>query len=176
MNTPEQISTRLHNLILQWNIHHFSGPELLEKAWTTHGNALNEPPPPEIYENIIPTLTVLDEIRATIGKPITIHSAYRNPAYNAAVGGERHSQHLAFRALDFSCDTLSPERLAKIADGLRGRRFGLPWQVPIKAYGQPLDVAGLDIDPTGFRWRGGIGVYPTFVHIDCRGYDADWSR
>jgi uncharacterized protein YcbK (DUF882 family) len=23
-------------------------------------------------------------------------------------------------------------------------------------------------------FRGGIGLYPTFIHVDTRGYDANW--
>ena len=47
------------------------------------------------------TLIILEELRDNFGAPITITSAYRCKAHNAAVDGEENSQHLHGRAVDF---------------------------------------------------------------------------
>jgi zinc D-Ala-D-Ala carboxypeptidase len=48
----------------------------------------------------IPALDALQALRTRWGKPMTINSAYRNPAHNAAVGGAKRSQHKLGRAFD----------------------------------------------------------------------------
>ena len=43
---------------------------------------------------------VLEPLRARWGGPIVIISWYRDPAYNARIGGAEHSQHMEGRAVD----------------------------------------------------------------------------
>ena len=43
---------------------------------------------------------ILQPLRDIMGKPIIINSGYRNPEYNAAVGGVKNSQHLTGCAAD----------------------------------------------------------------------------
>src|SRR5512146_2429874 len=59
-------------------------------------------PYPEAYEDrALQLAEVFEALRARCGgKPITILSAYRDPAYNASIGGATHSQHVEGRALD----------------------------------------------------------------------------
>jgi len=84
---------------------------------------------------------VFELIRAAFGnKPITVLSAYRTPEHNRAVGGARNSQHLEGRALD-----LRPPIGIKVTDFYR----------VIKALAPDTDIRG-------------IGLYPTFVHVDIR--------
>lgn len=45
--------------------------------------------------------TLLDPIREHFGRPLIVHSGYRCPALNAAIGGSPTSQHMAFEAADF---------------------------------------------------------------------------
>lgn len=45
--------------------------------------------------------TLLEPIRDHFKQPVWIHSAYRCPALNAAVGGSKTSQHPKFEAADF---------------------------------------------------------------------------
>jgi hypothetical protein len=101
-------------------------------------------------------LVVLDEVRERLGKPITLTSTYRSPAYNQAVGGARFSQHLVFNATDIQAKGAKPAEVAELAKGLRGKKFKNPLT------GKP------------FTFKGGIGRYATFVHIDTRGHNADW--
>lgn len=108
---------------------------------------LNQAPPRALWNNIALTVQVLDELREVLGAAIVISSAYRSPAYNAAIAGAGGSQHMNFNALDFSVrSTSSP------AD----------WAATLKQ----MRASG--------RFKGGIGVYSTFVHLDTRGTNADW--
>lgn len=82
-------------------------------------------------------------IRAAIGKPLTILSAYRSPSYNARVpGAARNSQHVQGRALD-----LTPPKGMDVVDLHR--------------------VILARAREVGSRIRG-IGVYAWGVHFDIR--------
>lgn len=49
----------------------------------------------------LPALAVAFEaLRAAVGLPLVVLSAYRTPAHNRAVGGAKDSQHVQGRALD----------------------------------------------------------------------------
>lgn len=113
----------------------------------------NSYPPEELWENIVPTAKVLEELRRILGAEIHLSSVYRSPAYNAAIpGAAGGSMHMRFCATDFSC-----------VDG----RGSVWWAEQLKA----LRDAGM--------FRGGIGVYPTFVHVDTRGENVNfgpWKR
>lgn len=63
--------------------------------------------PPELYYNILPTVLVLNDLREWYGKPIIIHSTYRSPEYNKAVGGKPKSLHLKFNAIDWTVKRIS---------------------------------------------------------------------
>ena len=54
-------------------------------------------------------LELLELARAITGKPIVIHSGFRCPAHNAAVGGKPNSAHLTGEAADIVC-TFSSDR------------------------------------------------------------------
>ena len=45
--------------------------------------------------------TLLEPVRAHFGKPVSIHSGYRCPDLNAAIGGSSTSQHPKGQAADF---------------------------------------------------------------------------
>jgi lysozyme family protein len=129
------------------HIRNFQWHEFMVKGASHQVNGLNTDPPRELWANIIPTARVLDRLRDEIGHPIVLTSAYRSPKYNAAIGGARHSQHMEFRALDFKVvGAGGPPDWAKILK--RYRDEGM--------------------------FSGGIGAYGTFVHVDTRGYRADW--
>ncbi len=81
----------------------------------------------------------LQELRDKAGVPLTLSSGFRCVRHNERVGGERQSQH----TLGLAADVLVPEgwsaeRLAELAES-----------VPV------------------FH-EGGIGIYPTWVHVDAR--------
>ena len=137
-------------------LRHFKGSEFAAYADRTRKGVKNSVPPGVLWTNIVPTLIVIDEIRERAGYPITITSAYRSPAYNRAVGGEPASYHMQNRAVDIQCAAMQASDLWSLAVILRGKKFKLPGN------------AG------SFIFKGGVGRYPSFVHVDTRGNNADW--
>ncbi len=119
----------------------------------------NSIPQQDLWPNIVKTVIVLDEIRHQSGFPIQLTSTYRSPMYNIAVGGEPNSFHMRFMAIDFTSEKVSMSRLHGLARSMRGKKFDL------RNKGDT------------FEFHGGIGLYvkSNFIHIDTRGYDANWS-
>lgn len=84
-----------------------------------------------------------EDIRALLGGvPIRVVSGYRTTSWNLKVGGVPGSQHVQGRALDLQHPQLTPRDFHDAI--LRLYRAG---QLPL---------------------LGGLGSYPTFVHIDVR--------
>lgn len=96
--------------------------------------------------------TFLEPLHAAYG-PVTINSGYRTPSYNADVGGESNSFHIYTAhdtddvASDVACAKGSPSNWHAKLDSIRQAKGG----------------------------NGGLGLYPTFCHIDTRDYPSDWS-
>lgn len=126
------------------NIKYFTADEVFYKGASDRKLKLNTEPPEELWNNIWKTIEVADKARHKHGKPIKINSAYRSPKYNKAVGGASKSFHTGFSALDLR--TTAPKQLHKILLEMRNKG----------------------------EFKGGLGLYPTFVHVDTRGYNADW--
>lgn len=129
-------------------LRHFSAQELLVLGREhgtpgTCGFGKNGFPPRALWPNIAGTIGVLDALRARLGRAITLTSAYRAKAYNDCLpGAAGDSLHMRFNALDFTVSGVSP---AAAGNALRWMR-----------------------DREG-RFKGGIGFYQTFVHVDTRG-------
>lgn len=128
-------------------LRHISPREVTSYAGQVRKGVKNSLPPRALEKNIIPTLWIVDHLRALLGKPVRLTSIYRSPAYNGAVGGARFSQHKENRAIDLQVDGVSPRRVANALVKLR--------------------QAGM--------FKGGIGLYSTFVHVDTRGSNATWG-
>lgn len=90
----------------------------------------------------------LQQLRDNVGVPLTISSGFRCRRHNAAVGGARQSQHTFGTAADVLVPSgWTATQLADLAE--------------------TIDV---------FR-DGGIGIYPTWVHLDVRpNGPARWRR
>lgn len=129
-------------------LRHIRPMEMIRPHFNVRGTVCNCLPPREAWRNIAPTLRVADELRQQLGSRLTtILSAYRSPAYNAACpGAATQSYHMRNMALDLAFDC-APAEVAKAAEALRDKGF----------------------------FKGGIGRYATFTHIDTRGYKADWG-
>ena len=123
------------------DITHFAPAEITRFIGRRHaGGAVNLEPPSHFWPRIVQTVKVLEVLREYYGRPVKITSAYRSPKYNAAIGGVKSSQHIQFRAIDFQIPGVPPKDVARKLRDLRN--------------------AGM--------FKGWIGLYPTFVHLDTR--------
>lgn len=80
---------------------YFSIKELTHSPTAQRLN-IDNTPPPQVIENLIHLVrSILDPLRAHLGKPIRITSGYRSYTLNQAVGGRANSQHTRGEAVDF---------------------------------------------------------------------------
>ena len=133
-------------LLDKWGVRNFKAAEFFYRGASDERLQLNTDPPASLWPNMERTAKTLQEARNRLGKPIRITSAYRSPAYNKRIGGVSNSTHVRFNALDLV--TNKPAALYLLL--LYLRREG--W------------------------FKGGLGLYRSFVHIDSRGHNATWRR
>lgn len=112
-----------------------------------HGSVWNSLPPKSMWKNIAATLRVIDRVGAELDQPVKeIVSAYRSPAYNArCAGASSGSYHKSNVAIDVRFHS-SPRSVSSVARNLRSRGV----------------------------YKGGVGRYYNFTHIDTRGYNVNW--
>ena len=103
--------------------------------------------PYEYMPNVQELANNLQVLRDYLQRPIYINSAYRSPEHNANVGGSPRSQHLYARAADIRVDGMTPKEVHEAIESL--------------------------IDSEEMK-QGGLGLYDTFVHYDCRNTKARW--
>tara|TARA_R100001244_G_scaffold786_3_gene1489 strand:+ start:5861 stop:6286 length:426 start_codon:yes stop_codon:yes gene_type:complete len=126
----------------------FTPAEIAFRGASDSGLGLNTDPPAELWANMVKTAWLADQARGYLGSPIRVLSAYRSPAYNSAISGASQSRHLSNDALDLQPLSTTPRKLHAALVGFRD--------------------AGL--------FRGGLGLYSSFVHVDRRGgANADWT-
>ena len=111
------------------------------------GPVWNTLPPRDKWRSIAPTLQVIDLLARQLQMPVSeVVSVYRAPNYNAHCEGARSgSYHIHNVAIDIKFAT-RPSVVAATARALRDRGY----------------------------FRGGVGSYSTFVHVDTRGENIDW--
>jgi hypothetical protein len=107
----------------------------------------NSLPPQKLWKNLVKPLRIAEAISERLGEEVEdVISAYRTSAYNSQCGGAAsNSQHLRNAALDLVFRS-SPSKVGKVARQLRAEGF----------------------------FKGGVGVYSGFTHVDARGHNADW--
>jgi hypothetical protein len=113
----------------------------------SHGSVHNTLPPRYLWRNIGSTLKVVDQLADRLDLPLKeIVSVYRTPAYNARCpGAKSNSYHVRNNAMDIVF-SCPPGKVAAMARAMRA---------------------------TGL-FKGGVGRYGSFTHIDTRGANADW--
>ena len=113
----------------------------------SHGSIHNTLPPRFLWRNIRSTLKVVDSLAERLDLHVEeVVSAYRTRAYNARCPGARSSSyHLCNNAMDVVFKC-PPGKVAAMARAMRA---------------------------TGL-FKGGVGRYRGFTHIDTRGANADW--
>ena len=128
---------------------YLSPNEVLRPHFKTRGGVASGVPPEYLWGNMLAPLRVADEIRRRLGVPLhNVISAYRSPQYNAKCpGASKYSQHMKNCALDLVY-ACPPQRAFDTAEELRKEGF----------------------------FKGGIGLYSNFIHIDTRGRNATWGQ
>lgn len=135
------------NFLSEHGIKNLSADELLTLGKSNFAFELNGFPPENLWPNIISTARVLDEFIEVTGYEIEVISAYRTPEYNRAIGGAVNSQHIQFNAIDFNANIGNSTDWSRVLRSIR----------------------------SSGSFKGGVGVYDDFVHLDSRGFNADWS-
>lgn len=74
---------------------------------------LDNTPTNEALMNLKRLAAFLEQVRAALGKPIKINSAYRAPAVNKAVGGSTTSQHCFGCAADIRVNGMTPDQVVR---------------------------------------------------------------
>lgn len=70
------------------------------------------------------SLQKLDALRASLGKPMVVVSAYRDPAHNKRVGGAKNSYHMRGMAFDISMANHNPQHFEAKARAVGFTGFG----------------------------------------------------
>ncbi len=135
------------NYLNSLKLRNISAQDVIAAHAKERGSVWNALPPRELWVRMGYTLRVIDRISSEMRTPVKeIVSAYRTPAYNARCrGARRQSWHLANVAVDVQFDT-SARNVTSATRSLRDR--------------------GL--------FKGGVGSYSSFTHIDTRGQNVNW--
>ena len=88
---------------------HFTLEEL---TFTNHREIDNTPNQTQIYQ-LNRLANFLEQVRALLGKPILIDSAFRSVEVNRAVGSTDKSQHLRGCACDFRVPNMAPDEVVQ---------------------------------------------------------------
>ena len=146
---PLENEESYNDFLLSLNLRHLSPGEIIDPHRGVADGIENTIPPRHLWEKLAPTLKAADELRERLELPLCrITSGYRSPRYNAIIpGAVRGSYHTRNQALDLIY-FCSAQKAFQMALQLRKEGF----------------------------FRGGIGLYPTFIHLDTRGYAATWRK
>jgi hypothetical protein len=91
----------------------FSLQEMTHSDTASRENIPNLPATAELENLRALCAAVLDPLRETIGKPITVNSGFRGAALNRRIGGATRSQHLEGKAADIQARGISVLELFK---------------------------------------------------------------
>jgi hypothetical protein len=139
--------TRYARYIQSLNLRNITPRMVLAPHFKSRGSVPNSLPPKSYWKSLGPTLKAIDQVVTRIGCPLKeIASAYRSPSYNRAVGGRTKSYHMQNMACDIKIHGVSTYQVAAAAKEIRNKG----------------------------HFKGGIGRYSAFVHLDTRGINVDW--
>lgn len=100
-------------------------------------NGLDNTPQNEHLMNLKRLAAFLEALRAYLGKPVTINSAYRSPEVNAAIKGSKTSQHCHGTAADIRVAGMVPDQVVK-----RILASSLPFDQVIREFSDPVRGGG----------------------------------
>lgn len=130
---------------------HFNSGEFFGRS--RRGGPLDVPVPREFMPNLKRLVSGgLEPLRVAYGAPIIVVSGYRPPSYNASIGGALKSQHLTASAADIRPVVQTEREVARL-----------------------LRLIENMIADGELKQLGGLGVYPTFLHLDVRQRRRDGS-
>ena len=134
--------------IASLNLRYIKPHEVVRAHRRERNGVFNTVPPARLWKKMGPTLKVADELRHRLGVPLTyVTSAYRSPAYNRQCpGAASRSYHTRNMATDLVF-ACSPKEA--FLEARKMRREGL--------------------------FKGGLGLYNSFLHVDTRGHNATWG-
>ncbi len=92
---------------------HFSLEELTHSEIAVR-KGIDNTPSAEVIANLTELAGVLEQVCVLLTVPLFIHSAYRSPKVNAAVGGSQTSAHMTGQAADFTAPQYTPQEIAKM--------------------------------------------------------------
>ena len=129
------------------NLKRLSAHQVVEAHAKSRGGVWNTLPPKPWWNRMGYTLRVIDRIAVELDMPVKeIVSAYRSPAYNARCPGAKTG---AWHQANVAVDVQFPVRASTVTAAARHLRD-----------------RGL--------FKGGVGGYSTFTHIDTRGTNVNW--
>jgi hypothetical protein len=98
---------------------HFSLEELTASETAARHGWDNTPGPTELA-NLKRLADLLEQVRALLGKPVLVNSAYRSKRVNDAVGSKDTSQHRIGCAADIRVPGMTPDQVVRkiIASGI----------------------------------------------------------
>jgi hypothetical protein len=138
---------RYANYIKALKLKNITPHMVLYPHFKTRGRRKNSLPPRYMWRNISTTLRVIDALSSRMrATPKEMVSIYRSPTYNRAVRGRSQSQHLQNRAIDIQFNGVSAYTVSSVVRKMRSEG----------------------------SFKGGVGRYSSFTHIDTRGQNADW--
>lgn len=138
---------RYANYIKSLRLKNITPYMVLAPHFKKRGRIKNSLPPRSMWKRLGATLRVIDRISSELRSPVKeLLSIYRSPRYNRSCGGKRKSLHMANRAVDVKFKNVGSYTVARKAKQIRARG----------------------------HFKGGVGYYRSFVHVDTRGYNVDW--
>jgi hypothetical protein len=100
-------------------------------------NGLDNTPQNDHLLNLKRLAAFLESLRAILGKPISINSAYRSPEVNTAIRGSKTSQHCHGTAADIRVSGMTPDQVVrKIISST------LPFDQVIREFSDPVKGGG----------------------------------
>lgn len=146
-NQGERTIQSYGRFLVGLELKHVTPLQVIRAHAKSKGSLWNSLPPKTMWKSMSGTLRVADRIASELDEPVKeITSAYRSPSYNRRCpGAKSRSWHMQNYALDVKFKTPA-WKVAKAARYLRSKGV----------------------------FKGGIGRYNTFTHIDTRGHNADW--
>jgi len=104
---------------------------------TAERHGIDNTPDSEQIINLKRVCTVLEAVRATIGRPVVVSSGFRCYDLNTAVGGSKKSRHMRGLAVDFYINSLTPREVIDAVKDI------VPYRTLIDEFGRWVH---LDID------------------------------